>query len=251
MAYLRWVLRPYLYLTYAFEKCLQRGAFGKNRAVFDDPCQEQQSTPLKTSLFAHHVKQFHESSCSVASVVSVINALLERNGRLTFPPITQHQLLDTVTAAHWKERMSPEGYNGRRGLPLHVLERVVRASLTTYQIPHRFVEAVQASKHPRQSRQMKNQLRKRLQEFEKHGDSLIIAHFDQGHFLPELHIPHISPVGGFDRATDRVMILDVDPFVPHFYHVPFEQFYAGLSHDYNVIFQRYGYGSGGYIHIQL
>jgi Phytochelatin synthase len=248
---LKWVIRPYLYIQYFFSKLFKTGGFQENLAVYRKAPYRNTGNFLKDGLFRHHVKQFHESSCSVASVVSVINVLLEKQGRSPKAPITQQGLLEMVKAAHWKERMSDNGYKGRRGLPLPVLGEVVKGSLDTYHIPCKSLEIVQVSSDPVKSETMKQILRTRLEQFETKGDCLIIAHFDQGSVLPEWHIPHISPVGGFDKAADKVIFLDVDPDQLYPYEVSFETFYSSLSYNYNPVLRHFGYAEGGYVFIQV
>ncbi len=247
----KWVIRPYLYTQYMVSSILKTGGFAKNRAVYRKEHYQNTGNYIKDGLFRHHVKQFHESSCSVASVVSVINVLLERQGIAPASPLTQQDLLETVIAAHWKERMSDEGYKGRRGLPLPILGEVVQGSLAAYGIHYKALEIVQASKDPGKSERIKQILRARLEQFESQGDCVIIAHFDQGSVLPELHIPHISPVGGYDPTSGRVTFLDVDPDQLHPYQVSFEAFYASLSSNYNPVFRHFGYAEGGYVFIQI
>lgn len=247
----KWIIRPYLYIQYYVSKLFKTGGFEKNQAIYRKAPYKNTGNFLKDGLFRHHVKQFHESSCSVASVVSVINVLLEKQGISPASPITQQELLETVRAAHWKERMSDNGYKGRRGLPLPVLGEVVKGSLDTYNIQYKSVEIVQVSADPVKSEALKQTLRIRLEQFETRGDCLMIAHFDQGSVLPELHIPHISPVGGFDPASGKVMLLDVDPDQPHPYQVSFETFYNCLASNYNPIFRHFGYAEGGYVLIQV
>jgi hypothetical protein len=245
----KWVIRPYLYIQYMVSSILKTGGFKKDLATYQKaPCRNTGNF-IKDGLVRHHVKQFHESSCSVASVVSVINVLLERQG--TASSLTQQDLLETVKTAHWKERMTDEGYKGRRGLPLPVLGEVVKGSLDAYGIHYKALEIVQASKDPEKSEKLKQTLRARLHQFETQGDCVIIAHFDQGSVLPELHIPHISPVGGYDPTSGRVTFLDVDPDQLHPYQVSFEAFYESLSSNYNPIFRHFGYAEGGYVFIWI
>ena len=80
---------------------------------------------------------------------------------------------------------------------------------------------------------------------------MLIAHFDQGAFVPELNIPHISPVGGYDDITDRVTVLDVDRYQSGPYSIPFERFYRGISKPYALPFRLLGLSNGGYVYIQL
>nr|NJM04280.1 phytochelatin synthase [Desulfobacula sp.] len=241
---------PIFYIQYLVPKPLNRGFTKTGPTSSESPCRNTGNF-IKDGLVRHHVKQFHESSCSVASVVSVINVLLEKQGTAPAPPLTQKDLLETVKTAHWKERMSDEGYKGRRGLPLPVLGEVVQGSLDAYGIQYKALEVVQVSRDPGKSEKLKQTLRTRLEQFETQGDCVIIAHFDQGSVLPELHIPHISPVGGYDPVSGKVTFLDVDPDQLHPYQVSFEAFYGSLSSNYNPVFRHFGYAEGGYVFIWI
>ena len=251
MIFLKWVIRPYLYIQYFFQKFTKTGTFGAAQAIYIQKPYEKTGNFIKDGLFKHHVKQFHESSCSVASVVSMVNTLLEKEGALNKTPVIQQDLLEKVKTAHWKERMSDDGYKGRRGLPLHTLGKVVKAGLEAYKIPCQSVETVQTTGDPVRSKEIKQLLRNRLEQFETKGNCLIISHFDQGSFIPEFHIPHISPVGGFDPVSGKVTLLDVDSTQTCPYQVSFDTFYKGLSYNYNFMFRKFGYGEGGYIFILL
>jgi hypothetical protein len=248
---LKYIMQGCLSLRYFFHKITRTGAFGMNRAEKMHSPHKKSKNVLKDALFRHHVKQFHESSCSVASVVSVVNAILEKEHALTRGPVTQQEILEKVTAAHWKERMGVNGYKGRRGLPLAVLGQVVIASLDAYGIGYHSLEIVQARGGKTASSPIRTTLLSRLNRFEIRGDCLIIAHFDQGCFLEELNIPHISPVGGFDPVTRKVTLLDVDPSQPHPYQISFDRFYKGISTHSNHLFKPFGNGRGGYVYIQL
>lgn len=251
MNILRRLIRPYLYIRYYFERFTRTGPFGADPPVYlKDPFQPT-GNPVKDGLHQFYVKQFHESSCSVASVAGMINTLMARQGKSPEPPVTQQDLLEHVKAAHWKERMSEDGYKGRRGLPLDVLGQVVKASLDTYNIAYLSVETVQTTRHPETIDSSRDLLLSRLKRFEEQGDCLLIAHFDQGCFLPEMHIPHISPVGGFDPDTQSVKMLDVDNTLTSPYQVSFDIFYRGLSTNYNAVFRHYGYAEGGYVFVRM
>ena len=246
----RWLIHAYLHLPYAFHKATGTGAFGRRQAVYLDGAIDGSGNPLKTALLKHYVKQFHESSCSVASVVAVLNAIREVQGNRA-PPLSQMDLLDTVRTAHWKERMSDQGYNGRRGLPLPVLGQVVKSTLDTFQVQYTLLEIIAASQKHTQSQRIRKVLRQRLNDFETQGDTLIIAHFDQGVYVPALNIPHISPVGGFDQTSGDVIVLDVDTYQPGPYKVTFDTFYKGISSNYHHILRLFGYRCGGYVYIRL
>jgi hypothetical protein len=205
---------------------------------------------LKEALFRHYVHQFTPAACSAATVATVVNAVAAVQGRRR-PPVTQAQLLDAVPTGHWKARMHPGGYRGRRGLPLPWLCRVVEDSLKAYGLRYRRVTSVRAAKpETAPARKIAADLRARLHRFETRGDVLIIAHFDQGETLATLHIPHISPVGGYDGPTEAVTILDVDADQAP-YTVSFDTFYRAISSDYHHLFRPFGYGRGGCVIVEL
>ncbi len=247
----RYAVRALLTLRYGYHGVTRTGCFGQGQARYFTPGPWDTSGPsLRAGLFRHHVKQFHEASCSVASVVSVINTLAERTQGTAASPITQAQLLDRVKAAHWKERMGPNGHNGRRGLPIEVLAQVIQASLSAYAIPHTAVDVIRARKG-KDAAAVKAKIKTCLKAFQIKDNCLIIAHFDQGSFVKEMNIPHISPVGGFDPKTEQVIILDVDPCQPFPYTLPFFRFYNGLATAYGGLFKPFGYGRGGIVVIRL
>ncbi|MFO7988681.1 MAG: phytochelatin synthase family protein [Thermodesulfobacteriota bacterium] len=244
------VMRSVLFLRYFFHRLTVSGAFGRHQARYETIAPEIQGNPVKAGLYRHHVKQFHESSCSVASVACVVNTLLEIQGRLPAKPLTQQDLLNRISAAHWKERMGPDGYQGRRGLPLPVLGQVVAASIDTFNISHQGIDVVPAPRASDKTAVFCRTLRRRLAQFERAGGGIIIAHFDQGSLVQDLNIPHISPVGGFDPGTGEVTILDVDTSQIYPYTVSFNRFCRAVSTNYLHLFHLFGYGRGGYIYIR-
>ena len=206
MNLLRNLIRPYLYTRYGFHRMTGTGAFRLDRVrTIHTPAQPQWN-PLKQAIWRYHVKQFHDSSCSVASVVSCINAIRSIENK-DIHPISQTDILDRVTTGHWKERMSDDGYRGRRGLPLPLLGQVVKDSIAAYDLKVRTVDIVQTPKNAPAKSSVRARLKKRLRDFDRHGKGLIITHFDQGTLVPTLNIPHISPVGAYDSATQRVTCL--------------------------------------------
>ncbi|MBW2612476.1 MAG: phytochelatin synthase [Deltaproteobacteria bacterium] len=242
----RKLLRACLYVDYGLRRLTGSGPFGPRRAV---PVTENPpgiiAGTLQQALWRHYVKQFNEAACSVASVATVINALRAVGGSGS-RPVRQTEILDRVTAGHWKARMGLGGHNGRRGLPLALLGEVVRCALAAYDIRTAGVETVAAPRRPGPAQSVRRRLCQRLHGFQTAGSGLIIAHFDQGVFLPTLNIPHISPVGAFDPHGGQVTVLDVDAEVANPYRIDFDTFYRGLASNYHHI-----YTGGGYIYIRL
>jgi len=251
MNLLRNLIRPYFYTRYGFHRLTGTGAFrdGHVSYIGMNPA-PQQWNPLKRALWDAHVKQLQESSCSVATVVTCINAIgAKQNGNSG--TASQTDILDRVTTGHWKKRMGNNGYRGRRGLPLPLLGQVIEESLKVYGIKFQAVEVVQTPKNTPRRSSVRTTLKKRLHDFDRYGNGLIVAHFDQGSLVPTLNIPHISPVGAYDSMAGRVTMLDVDPEQKRPYAVDFDTFYKGLSCDYHHVLEAYGYGSGGYVYIRI
>ncbi|MEW6673130.1 MAG: phytochelatin synthase family protein [Thermodesulfobacteriota bacterium] len=245
----RTIIHGFLYLPYLFHKITGSGSFGTGGAAYlQEPVGGGHA--LKAALFRHFVKQYHEASCSVASVVTVVNAIRDIQGDRSHP-ITQMDILQDVRTGYWKERMSSQGHNGRRGLPLPLLGEIVKSSLDIYGIAYQAVEIVPGAKDDGSAQERRRELRARLTDFEIKGDCLIVAHFDQGAFVRTLNIPHISPVGGFDDKSGDVTVLDVDPDQDRPYRVPFDTFCRGLFSSYHPVLRLFGYRTGGYVFIKL
>ena len=250
MNLLRNLIRPYFYSRYGFHRLTGTGAFKNGHVSYVRTESRMQWNPLKRALWHAHVKQLQESSCSVAAVVTCINAIgTTQNGNSG--TASQADILDRVATGHWKERMSDNGYRGRRGLPLPLLGQVIEESLKTYKLKFEAVEVVRTPKNIPRHASVRTTLKKRLHDFDRYGNGLIVAHFDQGSLVPTLNIPHISPVGAYDAAAGRVTVLDVDPEQNRPYAVDFDTFYQGLSCDYHHVLKAYGYGSGGYVYIRV
>jgi hypothetical protein len=250
MSLRRIIIHAFFYSLYFFHKITGTGSFGRREAENISDYIQAGGNSLKAALLKHHIKQYHEASCSVATVVSVVNALKEKQGS-NFVPISQMDILEKVKTGNWKERMSEKGDNGKRGLPLPLLGEIVKGSLDAYGIGYKTVETVEAPRNSGQSEKVIKELRNRLYDFETKGNCLIIAHFDQGAFLRTLNIPHISSVGGFDITSEKVTILDVDPEQAKPYRISFDTFCKGIFSNYHNLLMPFGFKSGGYVFIQL
>ncbi|MCG8530283.1 MAG: hypothetical protein MI749_06430, partial [Desulfovibrionales bacterium] len=78
---MRLILRLFLVLRYLFHRLTGTGSFSPGHRVdFITGPHGSRANPVKAGLHHFHVKQFHESSCSVASMVSVINTLARIQG---------------------------------------------------------------------------------------------------------------------------------------------------------------------------
>jgi len=208
--------------------------------------------PVFQALRSGFVTQFNEAACSVASIATVLNAAKSLcDLKSDFKVITQEEILLKVDAVNWAARISPEGYQNKRGLPIDKLGIVTKSALNAYDIPYASIVTVPLADHALNINELKKKLFERLAGFGRNSHCFLIAHFNQGIFLKGLHLPHISPIGCVDMAKEMILVLDVDPHVPEPYWVSFDTFFKGLAWTYNGILRKYGYFGGGYIWIEM
>lgn len=195
------------------------------------------------ALMPHYVPQMNGAACSVASVAMVVNAAV-RTGRPLGNDdknITQQALLDRVPAEHWKDRMSPLGYLGRHGLSLAQLQTVTQAALAAFGAPKAKARAVPADG----SDEGMKGFRAALTRNERGARDAILLHFAQDEVTaaPGGPYPHISPVGAYDEARRRVLVLDVDWEWYEPYWVADDVLYGALSK------KTLYFGAGGYVQV--
>jgi hypothetical protein len=181
-------------------------------------------------LISHYDGQHNHYSCSVAAVAMVLNAIERTRAdlRANDANFLQEKLIDDVKDAHWKEHVTGGGWKGRVGLALAELEEVVRGALKTYRIQDWTTSA----------RSFKSAGSEDLAELlailaanEASADDFVIIHFLQDKLTNDPGGPygHISPIGAYDAASGRVLVLDVD----HEYYSPYwvstEQLLIALS----------------------
>lgn len=177
------------------------------------------------ALMPYYVAQQNERSCSVASVVMMINAIragldLDSHDEL----ITQAMLLEKVGGGKWKFSVGPQG----QGVLLEDLARYVRETLRLYG-PRDFEVEVVRLRPDRADRY--EHLRAVLVENEKSADDFVLAVFWQAELTddPEGNVGHIAPVGAFDEEHDSVLILDPDRQWYEPYWVPLKTLVDGMT----------------------
>ena len=159
--------------------------------------------------------QFYEpqetsSACSVASVAAAVN--FARG----VPPggedalVTQSGLLEAVADPDW----AVKGAEGGDGVLFEELVEAVRKSLVAYGLAGFAIEAFEPTGD---SPLTMARLRAILQANEASDRDVVLAYFNQGVLTGDWDGPHISPIGAFDAANGRVLILDVDRawYVPY------------------------------------
>jgi hypothetical protein len=181
-------------------------------------------------LIVHYTGQDNGLSCSVAAVATVLNAIARTEGdlRASDANFQQAKLIDDVKAAHWKERVTGNGWNGRAGLTLAELEEVAAEALKAYGIKG-WTTSLRSFRDA--SPKALDELRAILEANEASAEDFVILHFLQDRLTddPGGPYPHISPVGAYDAASGRVLILDVDREYYGPYWVSAERLLTALS----------------------
>jgi len=194
------------------------------------------------ALITHYTGQMNSFSCSVAAVAMVMNAINRTQGDLLARDANYQQakLIDDVQAVHWKERVMGNRWKGRKGLTLAELATVMTDALQTYGIKGWTVST--RSFHDTTPEALEA-LRAVLKANEASADDFVILHFLQDRLTDDPGGPyaHISPVGAYDAASGRVLILDVDREYYGPYWVGVERLLTALSAATPI------YGFGGLV----
>lgn len=208
------------------------------------------TTPLHKALMANYVRQFNEASCSVASSATVLNAARQFLFGNSCKPIGQDEILEGIRVIHWRERISKEGFQGKRGLPIEKLGIAVEACFRQFAVPFSRLEVFPLSPKKQENKQTRHMLLSKMTAVASGSPVFLIAHFNQGALVRGIHLPHISPVGTFDTKEERALVLDVDPEQQP-YWVSLSALYKAMCSDFGGALRQYGYDGGGYVWIQL
>ncbi len=162
------------------------------------------------ALSPFYVPQVTGSACSLASVTMMLNALRGLPGTAAERLVTQKQLLDAVGDEQWRQAVAEDG----EGISFTELELYVRRSLDAYGLTNAEVEVFRprdASPHTLA------ELRRILAENEQSDGDIILVAFDQGTLTGDVGYGHIAPLGAYDAAKKRVLLMDPDRswYVPY------------------------------------
>lgn len=181
-------------------------------------------------LISHYAGQYNSYSCSVAAVAMVLNAIARTRADLQADDTNflQGKLIDDIKAAHWKERVTAGGWNGRVGLTLSELQEVVTVALETYGLKD-WTTSIRSFKSAGSGDLA--ELCAILDANEASADDFVMIHFLQDRLTNDPGGPyaHISPIGAYDAASRRTLVLDVDREYYGPYWVSVEQLLIALS----------------------
>jgi hypothetical protein len=165
--------------------------------------------------FAPFVKpQFTTSACSIATVTAALNGLTGLPAWASETVMSQPDLLEITGNTLWAE-LSAEGGDGVTFAQLEAFSAEAVAALdlplavAAYQ-PGTVTDATTA------------EVRALLAANEASADDALLIYFNQGVVTGDWDGPHISLIGAYDAAADRVLILEVDQdwYVPYWTPLP-------------------------------
>jgi hypothetical protein len=175
--------------------------------LHDDRAYLQRSAaPDFWALMPYYLPQQTESSCSVASVAMLLNALrAELPLAADDPLVTETGLMKRAANAAWKKAAA----QGGAGVSLDQLGRLIERSLTAYGLGAHEVEVVHVEST---SDAMLARLREVLAETETSAGDFIVINFIQSVFTgdPDGNVGHIAPLAAYDAERQRALIFDPD-----------------------------------------
>lgn len=197
--------------------------------------------------FAPFVKpQFTSSACGVASITAALNGLRGLPPLAEDTVMGQADLLETLGDAHWTA-ISAEGGDG---VTFAELVDYTRKSAEALGMTAQ-VESWHPAETPPDEAARLAELRKRLAANEQAATDVLMVYFNQGVVTGDWDGPHVSLIGAYDAARDRVLILEVDQdwYIP--YWTPTEVLLRAMERpapeDQGVLEGE----TGGLVHVTL
>jgi hypothetical protein len=182
------------------------------------------SAPAYWALAPYYVGQFTETACSLASAVMVVNAgraKIARSAGTKF--VTQPSLLDAVGSDLWRAGVANDD---GRGVGLLQLRGLLAASFGINDVASADVEAVPLAQHTAEALAC---FRAVLRACEAAPGRFVIANYHMAAVIGRGDYGHFSPIGAYDAARDRVLILDVYRVELEPYWVPAERLFEGMT----------------------
>src|SRR5712691_216618 len=169
----------------------------------------------------YYVPQVTRSSCSLATVATLLNALRRLPAYSSASLVTQATLLDPAAAKkppdpewldktrEWSDKVKKTG----SGVTFSEFHQYVVASLNAYRLD----ADVKVFKPTDRSKATLNQLRRLLVANERSAKDIALIYYNQGVVTGDWDGLHLSPIGAYDTERRRVLIMDVDRqwYVPY------------------------------------
>jgi hypothetical protein len=161
--------------------------------------------PAYWALSPHLIHQHTDASCSLATATMLLNGARALDGTARMGEFfSERGLIEKIDDPDWLREITPPEGNG---IPLVGLAEKLLRILPLYDLAHWAVSA-----HPVRgaSPEAAAEFRAELTEMERAGDRLLGANYHLSTtYGDHWDIGHFSPIGAYDAATDRVLLLDV------------------------------------------
>jgi hypothetical protein len=154
------------------------------------------------ALSPFYVPQATGSACSLATVATLVNALRGLPQLSTGELVTQTSLLKTVANDAWATDTAEHG----GGITFEELKTYVALSLKAYDLDG-YIEVFKPSDS---SPATFAALRRMLADNERLANDIALIYYNQGVITGDWDGPHLSPIGAYDEASRRILIMDVD-----------------------------------------
>jgi hypothetical protein len=135
--------------------------------------------------------------------------------------ITQDVLLRKTGEGEWTRNAANPGSSMTLDQLSHVIEQACKA--------FGFTHAQATAYHAHKTDEFRKTLHDALTENKKSHDDFILADFNESAYVGEVDIDHVAPVGAYDVATNRVLIMDPDRQWYEPYWVSEATFLEGIS----------------------
>jgi hypothetical protein len=155
------------------------------------------------ALSGFYVPQQTTSACSLAAIATVLNAFRGLPAEAEEPIVTQAALLERTADPAFAAKVA----EGGDGIFFEDLPAYLEAALQAYGVSGYAIEVVRpAADRPEDLAALQDLLVRN----EASADDFLLAYFNQGVLTGDWDGPHVSPIGAYDAATGRVLVLDVD-----------------------------------------
>jgi len=166
---------------------------------------QKNPAPAYWALAPHLIHQHTDCSCSLATATMLLNGARALDGVAQLGQfVSERGLLERMADPEWEKGITPPDGGGASLAELR--DKLARAlglyALTGWSVEHCIVDADDAATG--------EAFRAQLVAMEQVGDRLLAGNYHLATtYGDSWDIGHFSPIGAYDAATDRVLLLDV------------------------------------------
>lgn len=166
---------------------------------------QKNPAPAYWALSPYLIHQHTDASCSLATATMLLNGARAIEGHAAVGKfVSEHNLLERMADPAWRKEITPPDGNG---LSLVELREKLARALVLYELPGWSIEHVVVSSADAATAAT---FRTHLTAMEREGDRLLAGNYHLATtYGDQWDVGHFSPLGAYDAATDRILLLDV------------------------------------------